>query len=53
MPDKVRTFEEWWDSLEEGRKKVLLEDRWMMARAAYVAGGVAAAGPNHPDFNRG
>lgn len=32
------TFEEWWASLEEGRKSILLGDKWMMARNAYNAG---------------
>ena len=38
---KMRTFDEWWESLEKGRQDILLQDRWMMARNAYNAGAVA------------
>ena len=47
----MRTFDEWWDSLEEGRRAILREDRWMMARAAYDAGSIAYGGPERPEFN--
>lgn len=36
MSDK--TFNEWWLSLPEGRRNVLIENKWMLAEAAYEAG---------------
>lgn len=31
------TFNEWFTSLPEGRQKVLREDKWMLANAAFEA----------------
>jgi hypothetical protein len=31
------TFNEWWLSLPVGRQKVLIEDKWMLANAAFEA----------------
>lgn len=31
------TFDEWWLSLPIGRQKVLIEDKWMLANAAFEA----------------
>lgn len=32
------TFNEWFMSLPEGRQKVLREDKWVLANAAFEAG---------------
>lgn len=32
------TFNEWFMSLPEGRQKVLREDKWLLANAAFEAG---------------
>ena len=37
MENKM-TFNEWFCSLPEGRQAVLLEDKWMLAQAAFEAG---------------
>lgn len=34
----VMTFNEWFMSLPEGRQKVLREDKWVLANAAFEAG---------------
>lgn len=30
-------FNDWWLSLPEGRRKVLIDDKWALANAAYQA----------------
>lgn len=37
-PLELMDFNEWWLSLPEGRQKVLIEDKWMLANAAFEAG---------------
>lgn len=32
------TFNEWFTKLPEGRQKILREDKWMLAEAAFEAG---------------
>ena len=32
---KIQSFNEWFTGLEEGRQKVLREDKWMLAENAY------------------
>jgi hypothetical protein len=34
----VSNFDEWFDGICEGRRDVLIEDKWMLARAAFDAG---------------
>jgi hypothetical protein len=36
--NKIPSFNEWFLSLPEGQQKVLREDKWMLAEAAYQAG---------------
>lgn len=40
-------FYAWWDSLEEGRRNILIDDKWMLvdavAKAAFDAGKEAGA----------
>ena len=38
----MQDFDQWYEALEQGRKDVLLDDKWMLARAAYKAGIEAA-----------
>jgi len=33
--EKIQSFNEWFTGLEEGRQKVLREDKWMLAENAY------------------
>jgi len=35
--EKIQSFNEWFTGLEEGRQKVLREDKWMLAENAYNA----------------
>jgi len=35
--EEMKTFNEWFTSLAEGRQKVLREDKWMLAENAYNA----------------
>ena len=44
----MKDFDQWYEALEQGRKDVLLDDKWMLARAAYKAGIEAAMGSKKP-----
>lgn len=33
------TFNQWWAALPEGRRNVLMNNKWRLAEAAYEAGG--------------
>lgn len=39
---RYENMNEWFLSLPEGRQKVLREDKWMLANAAFAAGRAAA-----------
>lgn len=46
------TFNEWLLSLSEGRRSVLIEDKWMLAQAAYEAGKPDPENPKKGDVFR-
>ena len=45
----MQDFDQWYEALEQGRKDVLLDDKWMLARAAYKAG-IESAGSKKPGY---